>query len=66
MAYFDACEACGQTEHLVLGGLCFTCQRKADRAANGPSTLPRDHTLVFENYRVLTSLATGRPVPRDE
>jgi hypothetical protein len=60
MSYFDACEACGQTEHMVVDGLCFECARKAERAAYGSSTLPRANGLVFKDGRVITRLVTKR------
>ena len=41
MGHFDACEACGTTEYLVVGGLCFDCNQDALRAEWGSSTLRR-------------------------
>lgn len=65
MGYFDACEACGQTEFLVVGGLCFDCERKAERAAVAKSVLPRRPDLVFVDGRVRTTLAP-RMTPPDK
>jgi len=60
VGYFDACEACGQSQSLVIDGLCHRCQRLGDRAAYGTSTLPRVDGLVFKDGRVITQLATTR------
>jgi len=57
MTYFDACEACGQTEFLVLGGLCYECQHDAERAANGGRALERVSTMRPDDDRIMVRLA---------
>ncbi len=63
MGYFDACEACGQSESLVVDGLCHRCARLEQRAAFGTSTLPRVSGLLFKDRKVVTRLATTRREP---
>jgi hypothetical protein len=74
VGYFDACEACGQSESLVIDGLCHRCQRLADRAAYGSSTLPRvsGHGAGDGRFIVRTTLVPrenddrkNRPLPGD-
>lgn len=52
MGYFDLCEACGQSESLVVDGLCHRCARLEQRAAYGTSTLPRITGAIYENGRI--------------
>lgn len=41
MGYFDICEICGESELLILDGLCFRCKEKAERAGVGGGSLRR-------------------------
>ena len=66
MSHFDACEACGQTELIVIDGLCFECQEKAERSARGKAAMPRASGLVMEEGRVRTYLAPRRPMEERE
>jgi hypothetical protein len=51
---------CGQTEYLVLHGLCHECQQAEDRAANGGKPLVRTAEDIFDTTKVRTVLV-GRP-----
>lgn len=64
MGHFDPCEACGRSDVLVQGGLCFECNRSADRAAFGSRPFQMAESTTWEDGRIKTVLArTPRPLP---